>query len=409
MILYSDNSLIKKDFYEKYLSSSAGVKRREGAYLILEDGRKVLDAVSSGGINYFGPDFLNNTENPGKPASGGLPQLQDALTNIMPPRLSKLYFTRGRKQALKDALTLAVRYWQQHNQERNTFICFGGYGLCLAAALEEINRTNPDIRLKTEILPFPGYADGDTTVYRRENAIIDRLEIMLDEEPGKYAGIIMEPLVDTTGMQICSEEFMQKIQWSHRQFDTLLIFDEHQTGFGRTGQLFGFKTAQVEPDILCLGQGITGGAFNLSAVICSEAICEAGEAAGINDSDSIKNTPDNELLKISEAALKTLNYLSEFEPVFAGMQEEHEKHVEYLRPAGVFEKFRIKGTIAAFDLKKEYAVHADRIAEAAFEAGLLLNPLGKTIYLMPPYCAGKGERAQMYDLLRKLPIGQQQK
>lgn len=397
------DSLIKKSFYDKYLASGAGIKGREGAYLVLDNGRRILDAVSSGGVNFFGIDSLDDAENSGSTDSGSeLPRVRQALLNILPPRLSELHFTEGRMQALKEAMMLAVQYWQRQNQERDTFISFGAYGRYLSECIERINASVPGMQLKAEILPFPAGTEGDTTIYHRENDIIDRLEIMLDDEPEKYAAIIMEPLVDTRGMEICSEEFMQKIQWSHRQFDTLLIFDEHQTGFGRTGQLFGFKTAQVEPDILCLGRGITGGFFNRSAVVYSVTISETGGVAAIPVPER-KNTTQE-----AETALRALELYAEYEANFSAMQHLHEKYIQKLKAAGVFENFRIKGTIAAFDLKEEYKIPEDKLAAAAFEAGLLINPAGRTIYLMPPYGINEEEAARMYTLLSTLPFGKLQ-
>lgn len=87
-----------------------------------------------------------------------------------------------------------------------------------------------------EVIPFPDTWIGDSDRAKKEDAVIEHLENLLDEHPEKYAGIVMEPLIQGAGgMRMCSEEFMQKLHWVNRQFDVLLILDEVMTGFGRTG------------------------------------------------------------------------------------------------------------------------------------------------------------------------------
>ena len=207
------------------------------------------------------------------------------------------------------------------------------------------------------------------------------------------------------GMQMCRVEFLQKLHQLAQQFDTLLIFDEIMTGFGRTGDWFACLKAQVTPDIICLSKGITGGFLPLAVSICSEEIY-----ASFYSDDPIKTLYHGHSYTANPigcaAALASLELMVENEPAFKGMEEKHLQHLTKLREdpklEPKIEKLRVTGTIAAMDIvNSQESGYLNKIGlvirEKAIEKGLLLRPLGNVLYLMPPYCITDEELSMVYE------------
>lgn len=197
-----------------------------------------------------------------------------------------------------------------------------------------------------EVIPFPDTWIGDSDRAKKEDAVIEHLENLLDEHPEKYAGIVMEPLIQGAGgMRMCSEEFMQKLHWVNRQFDVLLILDEVMTGFGRTGDYFACLKAQVEPDIICLSKGITGGFSPLAATVCSDHIYNT-----FNTVDPVKtfwHAHSYTGNPIGCAGIASWDLLIENEHRFKQMEQIHLKNIERIADHPRLKNPRVKGTISA--------------------------------------------------------------
>ncbi len=401
------------------------VKSGKGAYLTLEDGRQVLDCISSWWVNLHGhahPNiakaiyeqaqqlehviFAGFTHDPAE-------QLAELITDELPKKLNRVFFSDNGSTAVEVGMKVAYQYWKNLGQDRKTFICFEGayhgdtLGAMSAGDRSTFTEVFKDWLFDVEVIPYPETWIGDTERAKKEDAIIDQLELLLDEHPEKYAGILMEPLVQGAGgMRMCSEEFLQKVHWSNRQFDTLLLFDEVMTGFGRTGDYFACKRAQVEPDIICLSKGITGGFMPLSVTVCSDEIYES-----FNSLDPIKTFWHGHSYTANPlgcaAGIASWKLLKENEATFKGMEAWHLEQFAKLEGHPRLEKFRVKGTIAAFDLKNDeetgyFNSVAKRIKEECVDKGLLLRPLGNVLYLMPPYCLTKPELEGIYEKIGEL-------
>lgn len=395
------------------------VKKGEGLWLELEDGRRIMDCISSWWVNIHGhghPEiaraiakqakkleqviFANFTHDPAE-------QLAEKLTNELPGNLNRIFYSDDGSTAVEIAMKMAYQYWQNKGQKRTKFICFEGafhggtFGAMSAGGSSPFNEVFKELLFDVEFVPYPETWIGDTTVGEREDQIIADLETLLDENPEKYAGIMIEPLVQGAGgMRMCREEFLQKLRWVNRQFNTLLIFDEVMTGFGRTGDWFSSRRAQVEPDLIALAKGLTGGFLPLSATVCSDVIYEA-----FNSSDPRKTFWHGHSYTANPigcaAGLATLKLMHENEPVFSKMEQWHQEELHKLRDHPKLKNYRVTGTIAAVDIinKDEDGYLnpvANRIKETCVDKGLLLRPLGNTIYLMPPYCTTRTQLGKMY-------------
>lgn len=394
------------------------VKSGKGSWLTLEDGRKVLDAISSWWVNIHGhahPEvadaiyeqaqilehviFAGFTHDPAE-------QLAEMVVEKLPRNLTRVFYSDNGSTAVEVGMKIAYQFWKNKGEDRKTFICFEGayhgdtFGAMSAGERSVFTDVFKDLLFDVEVLPFPETWIGDKERAKKEDEIIERLEDLLSKNPDKYAGILIEPLIQGAGgMRMCSEEFLQKLHWVNRQFDVLLIFDEVMTGFGRTGDYFACKSAQVEPDIICLSKGISGGFMPLAATVCSDEIYQT-----FNSTDPIKTFWHGHSYTANPlgcaAGIASMKIL-EREEAFKKFEAIHTKEIEKLKSHPKLEHFRITGTIAAMDIKNVedsgYLNSAgQKIKKTSIDHEVLLRPLGNVLYLMPPYCTTETELEKVY-------------
>lgn len=401
------------------------VVRGEGLWLELEDGRRIMDGISSWWVNLHGHAhpriaraiaaqasqleqviFANFTHDPAE-------QLAGQLTSLLPGALNRVFFSDDGSTAVEVAMKMAYQYWKNRGEDRKTFICFEGayhgdtFGAMSAGDRSVFTEVFKELLFDVDVIPYPATWMGDEERAEKENAVIGQLEGMLENHPGKYAGIMIEPLVQGAGgMRMCSEAFLQKLYRLSRRFDTLLIFDEVMTGFGRTGDWFASRRAQVEPDIICLAKGLTGGFLPLSVTVCSDGIYEM-----FNSSDPMKTFWHGHSYTANPigcaAALASMELMKENEAVFTNMEQWHRRRLEKLRDHPGLKRLRVTGTIAAMDMVTDgeegyLNAIADHIKRNCVDQGLLLRPLGNVLYLMPPYCVTGEQLSEMYEAIETL-------
>ncbi len=400
----------------------------DGIWLILDDGQRIMDCISSWWVNLHGHChpriadaiynqaielehviFANFSHHPAE-------RLAERLTHLLPGDLERVFFSDNGSTSVEVALKMAWQYWKNRGEARKKFIAFEGayhgdtLGAMSAGSRSVFTQMFNDLMFEVEYLPYPATWLDDQNAGKKEDEVIEILEKKLSENPEHYAGIIVEPLVQGAGgMRMCREDFLQKLHWSQRQFETLLIFDEVMTGFGRTGDFFACQRAQVEPDIICLSKGITGGFLPLAVTVCSSGIYEE-----FNTKDPLATFWHGHSYTANPigcaAALASLDLLYENEISFRQMETIHLDELESLARLGIIEKERVTGTIAAFNIRSEDKSGylnkiADRIKEECIEYDLLLRPLGDVVYLMPPYCITEEELRSVYKKLGTLLKG----
>ncbi len=394
------------------------VVRGRGTTLELEDGRIILDCISSWWVNLHGHGnlriadaiheqaerlehvlFAGFTHEPAE-------RLARALTDQLPGPLSRVFYSDDGSTSVEVALKMALQFWRNQGERRTSFIAFDGayhgdtFGAMSAGARSLFTDAFGELLFDVDHVPYPATWMGDASVEQREDETISRIEALLTEAPGRHAAIIVEPLVQGAGgMRVCREAFLQKLAAVQSRFGTLLIFDEVMTGFGRTGDWFACRRAGVEPDLICLAKGITGGFVPLAATVATSRIYEAFTGAGPERTfwhgHSYTANPIG-----CAAALASLELMAENEPVFSGMEEHHRGFLARLDPEDTT-RHRVMGTIAAFDVRTEeeggYLNRVgDQIKRLTLDRGLLLRPLGNTLYVMPPYSLTEEERESMY-------------
>jgi adenosylmethionine---8-amino-7-oxononanoate aminotransferase len=401
------------------------VVKGDGIWLELEDGRRIMDCISSWWVTIHGHAhpvlaealyhqaqqleqviFAGFTHDPAEKL------VQKLLTHV-PPSLTRVFFSDNGSTSVEVALKMAYQYWlNQGESHRSRFIGFeGGYHGDTIGAMS-IGQSSTwwqvfqPLLFEADIVPFPATFEGDDRVEQTEAETLDKIERLLQQE--RHAGIMIEPLIQgAAGMRMCRPQFLQSLEQLARQFGVLLIYDEVMTGFGRTGELFACLKSATSPDLLCLSKGLSGGCLPLSVTLATEPIYQAfysdDAAKAFYHGHSYTGNP-----LACATGLASLELLEQNPQQFQGMEQSHRQYLaQWIQPHPRIEKIRTCGTIAAMDLKTEssggYFDAIVPVLRAKFlAAGFLIRPLGNTIYLMPPYCITPGELESVYQTISEV-------
>jgi len=384
------------------------VARAEGPWLYDFDGRRYLDAVSSWWVNLFGhahPDInaalrkqLDSLEHVMLAGATHAPavELAEHLSRLAPGKLGHAFFASDGASATEIALKMAFHYWANRGKPgKNRFVHLeGGYHGETVGALAvtdvPIFRDAYGPLLRAGIAtPFPSRTHDDHQYGGARGAALaaEALEHLLATRGGEIAALIVEPLVQgASGMRMYHPDYLRRARELCSRHGVLLIADEIMTGFGRTGTMFACEQAGIAPDLLCLSKGMTGGYLPLSCVLATDEIYGAfyddATARGFLHSHSYTG---NALA--CRAACAVLD-LFERDDVIAMNERKAARFVEAAAPlahhAGVRD-FRHIGMIWAFEVVTTAAEFPARAATLSLERGVLLRPIGNTVYFMPPY------------------------
>lgn len=401
------------------------VRSANGIYLELEDGRRIMDCISSWWVNIHGhaqPDiaraiyeqalnleqviFAGFTHEPAE-------LLADRLVKKLPGNIEKVFYSDNGSTAVEVALKMSYQYWRNHGIEtRNRFIAFdGGYhgdtlGAMSVGKGAKFWKTFNNILCPVDLVDYPETFDGDVNVAQTEENSLHALRKLLERDSESYAAICIEPLVQGAGgMRMCRPQFLRALINLARSFDVLVIYDEVMTGFGRTGDWFAAIKSGTQPDIICISKGITGGFLPLAVTAASERIFQAfyddDQSKALFHGHSYTANP-----VACAAALKSLDLLEIAGEPFRVLEEKHRLYANVLDGMAKLAKKRFCGTIAAFDLKTSegnnyFDAVGLRIRQSLLEKGFLIRPLGNTVYLMPPYCITDGELEAAYKAIAK--------
>lgn len=389
------------------------IVRGEGPWLIDEQGRRLLDGVSSWWVNLFGHcnAYINQrlreqmerlehvilagfTHEP-------VVQLSERLSALTGHALGHAFYASDGASATEIALKMSQHFWRNTGRpEKNGFVSLAGsyHGETVGAlAVTDIplfrEAYAPLVRAAATV-PAPDARNAEQGETAREVALraAAALEAWLERHHASTAALIVEPLVQcATGMAMYDAEYLRRARALCSQYEVHLIADEIAVGCGRTGTFFACEAAGVWPDFLCLSKGISGGYLPLSLVLTTDTVYAAfyddAMARGFLHSHSYTG---NALA--CTAALATLE-LFERDDVLVANQQRARWLAEAARPLAAHpavRHLRQQGMILAFDVATEAPDFARRFFSEGLARGLLLRPIGKTVYWMPPYVLDEG-------------------
>jgi adenosylmethionine---8-amino-7-oxononanoate aminotransferase len=399
--------------YTQALTAPAPIPivRAEGVWLYTEDGRRILDGISSWWVNIHGHShpklnaalakqagemehvvFAGCTHRPAV-------ELAERLIEILPPGLARVFYSDNGSTAVEVALKLAIQYWRNRGEpQRKTFItlhnAYHGDTVGAMSASEDSVFTQAFSTLLFSVERVRG---------------LDDMERCLQAHP--VAAVLIEPMLQGAGgMIVWPAEFVAGVRRLCDRYNTLLIADEVLTGFGRTGKMFACEHAAITPDIICLSKALTAGYLPLGVTATTAPVYEAflsddrtrtffhGHSYTANPLACAVGFASLDLFR-DEAVLANV----------ARLERQLRAGFGLLRSMG---DVRVIGGVAAIELKSDKPGYLDqigpRLAAAFLDRGLLLRPLGNVVYFMPPYCISESETAwaleQIDVLLRRLPL-----
>jgi adenosylmethionine-8-amino-7-oxononanoate aminotransferase len=381
------------------------IQHGDGIWLYDADGKKYLDAVSSWWVNLFGH---NNPR-----IKDAIKQQLDTLEHVMlagfthepvvalSEQLAKLtglghaFYGSDGASATEIALKMSFHYWRNTGKTGKTrFISLqnsyhgetmGSLGVTDVAIFKD---TYAPLLVQSAQVPSPDFRLAQAGESAEDFALrcAAQFEAYLAEHHAELAAFIIEPLVQcAAGIGMYHPVYLSKVREICSKYEVHLIADEIAVGFGRTGTMFACEQGNIKPDFICLSKGITGGYLPLSAVLTTDEIYQAfyhdSTVRGFLHSHSYTGNP-----LACSAALATLaifetdNVIEKNKAKSAAivdkMQVLTDLPIQYLRHQGM---------IFAFDVVTQNTQFSRQSYQAGVEQGLLLRPIGNTVYFMPPY------------------------
>jgi adenosylmethionine-8-amino-7-oxononanoate aminotransferase len=388
------------------------VARAQGPWLYDPEGQRYLDAISSWWVNLFGHshpymqaalvDQLSQLDHVMLAGCTHRPvvELSEKLAALT--GLGHASYGSDGASAIEIALKMSAHYWRNVGRpEKHRFVGLsGGYHGETVGALSVTDvpifrhAYEPLIRL-SDTVPSPdarkrlaGESSEDTA-----NRAAHALRIWLEQHHAQTAAIVIEPLVQcAAGMAMYDAAYLKAARAWCDQYDVHMIVDEIATGFGRTGSMFAYQQAAIRPDFIALSKGLTGGTLPLSVVLTTDTVYEAfystQAARAFLHSHSYTGNP-----LACRAALATLELFEMNDTIQANRELANQLNTAFapLNHHSRVQHARQQGMIWAWDIQTTHQDFPQRYHAAARARGLLLRPIGNTLYCMPPYVLNAAE------------------
>lgn len=399
-----------------YNSDFPKITHGKGVYLFDIHQNPIIDAISSWWVNLHGHAnpiiakaiyeqalqleqviFANFTHEPAE-------HLAQNLLPLLPGKMDYLFFSDNGSTSTEVAIKMAIQYFHNQGIKKNKIIAFENayhgdtFGAMSVSGRGIFNIPFFDMLFEVIFLPIP----------KLEN-IDDILETCYQVcKKQEVAAIILEPLIQGAGgMKIYEARYIDEILSLIKKNDILFIADEVMTGFGRTGTLFACDQLQQKPDIICLSKGITGGFLPLGVTACKSYIFDAFKSSEFTKTffHGHSYTANPLACAAANASLKLTTSL-ETQKAIEKIQNQHIEFCSIVHNHPKLKNVRYLGTIWAAEIEDNQSHYENPIsyvwAKKAIQKGVLLRPLGNTLYILPPYCITQDELNKVYDVILEI-------
>ena len=390
------------------------IVKGQGVYLWDENGKQYIDAISSWWVNPFGhsnPIIANAIYKQlttlehvlfggftNKPAV----ELAEKLISILPSNQKKLFYSDNGSTAVEIAIKAALQFFYNKGEKRTKIIAFENgfhgdtFGAMAASGISFFTEAFQGSMLEVVRIPIP----------TSENNSLTLLEDLL--QTNEFAAFIFEPLVQgAAGMVMYEAEELDKLISLCKKNNVFTIADEVMTGFGKTGKTFACDYLNEQPDMMCLSKALTGGTIPMAVTSFSQEVFDGFLSENVNKAlfhgHTFTGNPTG-----CAAALAAIDLLfsAEMQGNIVRIEEQHLQFKKRIELLPNVENIRVLGIILAFEIKREssesyYGDFRNKLYAFFIENGIILRPVGNTIYILPPYVTTNEQLEIIYKTIEK--------
>ncbi len=395
------------------------ISRAKGAYLFTEDGQQIIDAIASWWVITHGHChpriqraatkqiqlldqviFAGYTHEPAE-------RVSELMVELTPDGLDYVFFSDSGSTAVEVGLKMALGHWHHLNIPKSRVVVLAHsyhgdtIGTMSVGARGVFNKPYNPLLFSVESIPFPQLG--------KEQLTLDAFESKCKENDD-IAALIIEPLVlGAGGMLMYGPDTLRTIKQICERYDVLFIADEVMTAWGRTGTMFACNQADIVPDIACYSKGITGGFIPLAVTMCHERIFEShyskDKSKTFFHSSSYTANPiacavaaENLQMWMETDILAQIQTISDIQ----------QRKINEMSQLKSLANVRRSGTITAMDVRVSDSGYLSDMGNQLYrkfqQSGVLLRPLGNTIYVLPPFCMTQQDFDTVYDVITETVV-----